>query len=93
MKKTIQTVKGTREFYPEAMSLRNYLFEKVRTASQAFGYQEYDGPLIEPIDLYPELTRQYQNPDADRPRLSGADYLLQFVVPRTITHSSAIAGT
>ena len=42
----IQTVKGTREFYPEAMALRNYLFEKVRAASQAFGYQEYDGPFI-----------------------------------------------
>jgi len=48
----IQTVKGTREFYPDTMALRNYLFEKVRAASQAFGYQEYDGPFIEPIDLY-----------------------------------------
>jgi len=48
----IQTVKGTREFYPEAMALRNFLFEKVRAASQAFGYQEYDGPFIETIDLY-----------------------------------------
>ncbi len=48
----IQTVKGTREFYPETMALRNYLFEKVRAASQAFGYQEYDGPFIESIDLY-----------------------------------------
>ena len=48
----IQTVKGTREFYPDAMALRNYLFEKVRAASQSFGYQEYDGPFIETIDLY-----------------------------------------
>ena len=52
MKKVIQSVKGTREFYPEAMSLRNYLYEKVRDASQAFGYQEWDGPFIETIDLY-----------------------------------------
>jgi histidyl-tRNA synthetase len=52
MKKIIQTVKGTREFYPETMSLRNYLYEKVRSASQAFGYQEWDGPFIETIDLY-----------------------------------------
>ncbi len=52
MKKTIQTVKGVREFYPEAMSLRNYLYEKARDASQAFGYQEWDGPFIEAIDLY-----------------------------------------
>jgi len=52
MKKIIQTVKGVREFYPETMSLRNYLYEKVRNASQAFGYQEWDGPFIETIDLY-----------------------------------------
>lgn len=52
MKKTIQTVKGTREFYPETMALRNFLFEKARAASQMFGYQEYDGPFIEAIDLY-----------------------------------------
>jgi histidyl-tRNA synthetase len=52
MSTKIKTVKGTREFYPEEMSLRNYLFNKVRSASRAFGYQEYDGPFIEPIDLY-----------------------------------------
>ena len=48
----IKTVKGTREFYPEQMSLRNFLYEKVRAASRAFGYQEYDGPFIETLDLY-----------------------------------------
>ena len=48
----IQSVKGTREFYPEEMALRNYIYEKVRAASQSFGYQEWDGPFIETIDLY-----------------------------------------
>lgn len=48
----IQSVKGTREFYPEQIFLRNYLYEKVRGASQAFGYQEWDGPFIETLDLY-----------------------------------------
>jgi histidyl-tRNA synthetase len=52
MSSKIQTVKGTREFYPEQIALRNYLYQKVRAASQSFGYQEYDGPFIEPIDLY-----------------------------------------
>ena len=52
MSSKIKTVKGTREFYPEQMSLRNYLFEKLRAASQSFGYQEWDGPFLEPIDLY-----------------------------------------
>jgi len=52
MSSKIKTVKGTREFYPEQMSLRNYLFEKLRAASQSFGYREWDGPFIETIDLY-----------------------------------------
>ncbi|MBL8089052.1 MAG: histidine--tRNA ligase [Anaerolineales bacterium] len=52
MANKIQPVKGTREFYPEQMALRNFIYEKVRVASQAFGYQEWDAPFIEPIDLY-----------------------------------------
>lgn len=52
MANKIQAVKGTREFYPEQMALRNFIYDKVRSASQAFGYQEWDGPFIETIDLY-----------------------------------------
>ena len=52
MPSKIKTVKGTREFYPEQMFLRNYIFDKVHEASQMFGYQEWDGPFIETIDLY-----------------------------------------
>jgi histidyl-tRNA synthetase len=52
MASKIQAVKGTREFYPEQMALRNFIYEKVRMASQAFGYQEWDAPFIEAIDLY-----------------------------------------
>jgi histidyl-tRNA synthetase len=52
MKNIIQPIKGTREFYPEAMALRNFIYEKVRAASQAFGYQEWDAPYIESIELY-----------------------------------------
>ena len=52
MKNIIQPVKGTREFYPEAMALRNFIYDRVRSASQAFGYQEWDAPYIESIELY-----------------------------------------
>ncbi|HAE58849.1 MAG TPA: histidine--tRNA ligase [Anaerolineae bacterium] len=51
-KSTIQAVKGTREFYPEEMALRNYLYEKAGAAAKAFGYQEWDAPFLETIDLY-----------------------------------------
>jgi histidyl-tRNA synthetase len=52
MKNIIQSVKGTREFYPYNMALRNWLYGKMRQVSQSFGYQEYDGPFLEAIDLY-----------------------------------------
>ena len=51
-KSTIPSVKGTREFYPEEMAQRNFIYDKVRQASKMFGYQEWDAPFLETIDLY-----------------------------------------
>lgn len=51
-KTLIQPVKGTREFYPEAMALRNFINENARKASQQFGYQEWDAPFVETMALY-----------------------------------------
>lgn len=52
MKVNIPTVKGARDFYPEQMALRNWLYDHMRAAAQAFGYQEYDGPFLEMLELY-----------------------------------------
>lgn len=52
MKTTVQPVKGTRDFYPEEMALRTYLYDAARKVSESFGYQEYDAPFLETIDLY-----------------------------------------
>jgi len=52
MKNIIQSVKGTREFYPYEMAMRSWLYAKIRSVSESFGYQEYDGPFLESIDLY-----------------------------------------
>ena len=52
MKTKIQSVKGAREFYPETMALRNWLYANMRAASQQFGYQEWDAPFLETVDLY-----------------------------------------
>jgi histidyl-tRNA synthetase len=48
----IQPVRGTRDFYPEDMAFRTWLYEKIRTVSESFGYQEYDGPFLERLELY-----------------------------------------
>ncbi|MFN3308113.1 MAG: histidine--tRNA ligase [Anaerolineales bacterium] len=52
MKQIIPAIKGTRDFYPENMAVRTWLYEKIKQISQRYGYQEYDGPFLEPIDLY-----------------------------------------
>jgi len=52
MKTKIPTVKGARDFYPEQMALRNWLYANVKAVSQKFGYQEWDGPFLETLDLY-----------------------------------------
>lgn len=51
-KNIIPAVKGTREFYPEEMAIRNYLYQKAKAASDAFGYQEWDAPFLETLELY-----------------------------------------
>lgn len=52
MKNIIPSVKGTRDFYPNEMGFRNWLYSKVRHVSESFGYQEFEGPFLESIDLY-----------------------------------------
>ncbi|WP_039948396.1 histidine--tRNA ligase [Leptospira fainei] len=44
--------KGTRDFYPEDMHFRNWMFSVMREVVLSFGYQEYDGPILESFDLY-----------------------------------------
>src|SRR5512136_551250 len=52
MKNIIQSVKGTRDFYPEQMAVRTWLYNSVRRVSESFGYQEWDAPFLETLDLY-----------------------------------------
>lgn len=52
MKNIVRSVKGTRDFYPEEMARREWLVERLKIASEAFGYQRYEGPCLETIDLY-----------------------------------------
>ena len=34
--------KGTRDFYPEDMSIQQYIFGKMRQVAESFGYLEYE---------------------------------------------------
>ncbi len=47
-----QPYKGARDFYPEDKRIQKYMFAKLRQVAESFGYQEYDAPILEPVDVY-----------------------------------------
>ncbi|HPQ42164.1 MAG TPA: histidine--tRNA ligase, partial [bacterium] len=48
----VQPYRGTRDFYPEEMRVRNAVFGIMRRVAESFGYEEYDGPMLESFDMY-----------------------------------------
>lgn len=47
-----QPYKGARDFYPEDKRLQDYMFDSLRKSVERFGYEEYDAPILEPLELY-----------------------------------------
>lgn len=47
-----QPYKGTRDFYPDDMRLRNWFFGKIRQALELASYEEYNGPMLESLEIY-----------------------------------------
>jgi histidyl-tRNA synthetase len=48
----IQRVKGTRDFYPADWEYIRWLSDRWLDLGRSYGYQEYEGPMLEPIELY-----------------------------------------
>jgi histidyl-tRNA synthetase len=44
--------RGTRDFYPDEYRVRSWLFGKWRESARAFGFEEYDAPVLESEALY-----------------------------------------
>jgi histidyl-tRNA synthetase len=49
---TFQSLPGFRDFYPEDLARRTHIFRVWRKAAGAFGFAEYDAPVLEPLDMY-----------------------------------------
>ncbi|HSX00114.1 MAG TPA: histidine--tRNA ligase [Patescibacteria group bacterium] len=49
---SIQPYKGARDFYPADKRMQKYMFSLMRKVVEAYGYEEYDAPILEPVDLY-----------------------------------------
>lgn len=47
-----QNYKGTRDFFPDAQRVKNYLYTKIHNLLKSYGYEEYDGPIVEYLELY-----------------------------------------
>ncbi|MGD2135048.1 MAG: ATP phosphoribosyltransferase regulatory subunit, partial [Gemmatimonadales bacterium] len=58
-----QSLPGFREFYPDETALRNHIFGVWRDVAARYGFEEWDGPPLEPLELYveksgPEIVEQ-----------------------------------
>ena len=47
-----QPYKGTRDFYPDEMRLRNWFFGTIRKTLETSAFDEYNGPMLESLELY-----------------------------------------
>ncbi|MGH7700521.1 MAG: histidine--tRNA ligase [Gemmatimonadales bacterium] len=47
-----QALPGFRDFYPDDLALRSHIFTAWRAVAARYGFEEYDGPPLEPLELY-----------------------------------------
>lgn len=48
----MQLLPGFRDFYPADCARRNYILDTWRSVARRYGFVEYDGPVLEPLELY-----------------------------------------
>ncbi|HXI50326.1 MAG TPA: hypothetical protein VNH84_02445, partial [Candidatus Saccharimonadales bacterium] len=56
----MERLPGFRDFYPEPLpsseawsaDARQYVFDRWRAVARRYGFREYDGPPLEPLELY-----------------------------------------
>src|SRR6266550_943778 len=48
----MQALPGFRDFLPENCAAQNYIFAKWREIARSYGFLEWDGPILEPTELY-----------------------------------------
>ena len=49
---------GFRDFYPPEFSIRSHITNAWREVARRYGFEEYDGPPLEPLELYTEKSGQ-----------------------------------
>ena len=52
----MESLPGFRDFEPSACAQRNALFHGWRTVARRFGFEEFDGPIAEPLELFTQKS-------------------------------------
>lgn len=52
----MNSLPGFRDFYPEQLALRRHIFGQWRETARRYGFREYDGPPLEPLELYTQKS-------------------------------------
>ncbi len=47
-----QPYKGSRDFYPEEMRIREWFFHLISQTVESFGFEKIDAPILEPLEIY-----------------------------------------
>ena len=87
MKGNIQVPKGTRDFTSKVMFRRNYIFKKVKSCFERYGYAPIETPAMENIET---LTGKYGQ-EGDRlifKVLNSGDFLSKTIIDNTTTSKS-----
>lgn len=63
---TFNALPGFRDFFPDDLAVRTHVMHAWRDVARRYGFQEYDGPPLEPLELYteksgPEIVQQLYN--------------------------------
>jgi histidyl-tRNA synthetase len=48
----MQALPGFRDFLPDQWAARNYIFARWREVARRYGFREWEGPVLEPTELY-----------------------------------------
>jgi histidyl-tRNA synthetase len=51
-----QALPGFRDFYPAELAQRTHIFDAMRRVARRYGFEEYDGPPLEPLELYTDKS-------------------------------------
>lgn len=91
-----QPQKGFTDYFPEVLREFRYIEGRLRRTAESFGYEEYDGPFMEPLEIYAaksgeELVREQAYVVRDK---GGRELALRPEMTPTLARMvSQIAGT